>query len=104
MNVRNTEESNGLAGDGWLDVVGKVDFAWPTLVVAVLAVGGFIALGYGSAVGAIPFAIAIPIQGFLAFASFTPMHDASHKAIAPHSRWIDEVVGWVCGLPVLAAF
>ena len=87
-----------------MDVVGKVDFAWPTLVLAVVAVGGFVALGIASSTGAVPLAIAIPIQGFLAFASFTPMHDASHKAIAPHSRWIDEVVGWVCGLPVLAAF
>lgn len=95
MNVRNAR---------WLDSVGKVGFAWPTLLLAVVAVGGFLGLGVASARGWVPYVIAIPVQAFLAFASFTPMHDASHKAIAPGSRWIDEVVGWVCGVPVLAAF
>ena len=90
--------------DAWLDDVGKPDFAWPTLVLAAGAVGGFVGLGIASASGTIPLALAIPLQAFLAFASFTPMHDASHKAIAPHSRWIDELVGWICGVPVLAAF
>ena len=93
-----------MSESSWLDEVGKSDFAWPTIALAVVAVGGFVGLGIASAIGIVPFAIAIPVQGFLAFASFTPMHDASHKAIAPKSRWIDEVVGWICGLPVLAAF
>lgn len=89
----------------WLDRVGKVEaLAWPTLVLAMVAVGGFAGLGVASARGWVPYAVAIPVQAFLAFASFTPMHDASHRAIAPRSRWIDEVVGWVCGVPVLAAF
>lgn len=100
MNVQRQPDSSA----AWLEIVGKGRFAWPTLVLAAVAVSGFIGLGVASAIGVVPLALAIPAQAFLGFASFTPMHDASHRAIAPRSRWIDEVVGWICGLPVLATF
>jgi hypothetical protein len=33
----------------------------------------------------------------------TPLHDASHKAVA-RARWVNELVGWVCGIPILAPY
>jgi ferredoxin-NADP reductase/fatty acid desaturase len=87
----------------WLTRMAKADVAWPTLALAIVSVGGFIALGIAAATGAIPLGVSIPLSAIAAFAGFTPLHDASHRAIS-RARWVNELVGWACGFPVLAPF
>lgn len=87
----------------WLTQLAAVRVAWPTIGLAIAAVGSFVALGVAAATGALPWAITIPLQGIVAFAGFTPLHDASHRAIA-RARWVNEVIGWICGMPILAPF
>ena len=87
----------------WLTRVSAVGIAWPTVAVAVVSFGGFVALGIAAARGDVPWALSIPLQAALAFAGFTPVHDASHRSIA-RGRWINELIGWLCGLPILAPF
>src|SRR5215467_14443094 len=87
----------------WLTRVSNVGIAWPTIGVAVVSFGGFVALGLAAASGAVPWALSIPLSAALAFAGFTPVHDASHRSIA-RARWINELIGWLCGLPILAPF
>src|SRR5258705_10726357 len=77
--------------------------AWPTLALAAGGLAAFVGIFVAGAAGAIPWPVATPVQAVVAFACFTPMHDASHRAIA-RARWPNELVGWLCGVPVLAPF
>src|SRR5690349_16723402 len=77
--------------------------AWPTLALAAGGLGAFVAIGAAGAARVLPWPIAVPLQAVVAFACFTPMHDASRRAIA-RARWPNELVGWLCGVPVLAPF
>lgn len=79
------------------------DVAWPTVVlglalpaawlcVVALAVGGFL-----------PLWLAGPLAFVLAYMTFTPMHDASHRSVARRGP-LNELVGRLAGLPLLAPF
>lgn len=81
-----------------------VPLAWPTVALSAAA----LTLWLGAAVlalgGWIPLLAAIPLAAVAAFVSFTPMHDASHRSVALRWRWLNEVVGRLAGLPLMAPF
>jgi ferredoxin-NADP reductase/fatty acid desaturase len=82
-------------------LVAKHPNALPALGVALAGLVVFGGLGVGAALGLVPWPIAIPLQAVAAYACFTPLHDASHRAISRYPM-VDDVIGWCCGVPLLA--
>jgi ring-1,2-phenylacetyl-CoA epoxidase subunit PaaE len=78
-------------------------FAWPTFILAVLTFTAWVATMFAHARGALPLGIAIPVQVALTFVAFTPLHDASHRAVA-RNPFINEAVGWASALPLMSPF
>ncbi len=75
--------------------------AWPTLglLAAILSTwGATVALALA---GVLPEVAALPLLVAAAFAAFTPMHDAAHRAVA-RARWVNEVAGRLAA-PLLTA-
>jgi ferredoxin-NADP reductase/fatty acid desaturase len=81
-------------------------FAWPTLVLAIGAFGASVLAIALHARGVLPLSFALPLAVAANFACFTPLHDASHRSIAgsPRLAFVNEVVGWICALPLMAPF
>ncbi len=57
--------------------------------------------------GILPIGWAIVINSIMAYGLFTPMHEAGHLNISgpkKNLKWIDEVVGWLSGISLIAPF
>jgi beta-carotene hydroxylase len=77
--------------------------AWPTILLALacLSLLAFALLG-------VMFDVTPPLMGgalsFVAiFAAFTPLHDATHRAVS-RTRWVNEAIGRVSSLCLLSPF
>lgn len=81
--------------------------AIPTIVLFVIAWTIFILSTYFAYHQVIPMALAIPVNGIMAYILFTPMHEAGHMNVSggkKNLRFLDEIVGWLSGIPLLAPF
>lgn len=85
------------------EFVRMVDIALPTLVMSVTVVAGWTALQVLLWTGILTPWVGVPMAALLAFWSFTPMHDASHRAVGKNQR-LNTFVGWLSGVPLLAPF
>jgi len=75
-----------------------VAFAWPTVVFAGVIVVAFATVVASAVVGAIPLWLGFLLNTVVAYAAFTPGHEAAHWNIAGrHSRfrWLNEACGWI---------
>jgi fatty acid desaturase len=63
------------------------------------AVGGAVS----GALGLLPAWAAVPLVAASLYLSFTPMHDSAHRSVS-RRRWVNSVVGWVCGFLMCAPF
>lgn len=79
------------------------DFAWPTLFLATALPLAWLIVVALAATHQLPLWIAASLALVLAYAAFTPMHDATHRAVARRG-WLNEVAGRLAGLPLLAPF
>jgi len=79
------------------------DLAWPTLLLGAGLPLAWLSVVALAATHLLPLWIAGPLAFVLAYAAFTPMHDASHRSVARRG-WLNEVVGRLAGLPLLAPF
>ncbi|MFO0554655.1 MAG: fatty acid desaturase [Polyangiaceae bacterium] len=77
--------------------------AIPTIMLAVSVAVGFIGLGVAAASSLVPWPVAVVGQSILAFAAFTPLHDASHESVARRGK-LNEAVGWLMGFMLMAPF
>eukprot|EP00933_Yihiella_yeosuensis_P011035 TRINITY_DN117_c0_g1_i2.p1 TRINITY_DN117_c0_g1~~TRINITY_DN117_c0_g1_i2.p1 ORF type:complete len:442 (-),score=64.55 TRINITY_DN117_c0_g1_i2:536-1747(-) len=77
--------------------------AWPTVILATASMLGWSLSMYLFCSDSISGLTAYALSTVCAFASFTPFHDATHFAVAaaPRYRWLNEMVGHICGLPLL---
>lgn len=82
-------------------LLAKHPFPLPGLAVAVVGLAVFGGLGVAAAQGLVPWWLAVPFQALAAYACFTPLHDASHRAIS-NSPVLDDLIGWCCGVPLFA--
>jgi len=81
--------------------------AYPTILLTVVAMVAYIVTIVTTIEGMLNTFWAIIINSLAAYVLFTSMHEASHLNISGkhHSlRWIDEVVGWLSGIPLFAPF
>jgi beta-carotene hydroxylase len=77
--------------------------AYPTIALGALAFLGWAGLILSTIMFELPLWLCTVVGGALAFACFTPMHDASHKSIT-RTSWPNEVIGRLCALPLLGPF
>ncbi|ASP38477.1 hypothetical protein CHH28_07230 [Bacterioplanes sanyensis] len=75
-------------------------FAWPTLMLFVVAASGWLASGTAGALQLIPVWLAVGISAACAYALFTVLHDSTHRAIAHNAR-INDGVGQLAQLALL---
>jgi fatty acid desaturase len=77
--------------------------AWPTIALGFLATGSWLAVLGLTLSGELPLWLALPLATVSAYAAFTPMHDSAHRSVG-RARWLNEAVGRLAGLPLLAPF
>lgn len=97
-----THDSQGGRG-AERELLAAVSFAGPTVLLAVAAVSLWALAVAAGLFGLCPAPVAIAVATVAAFASFTPMHDASHHAVAGKSR-TNEWVGRLASIPLLVSF
>lgn len=85
------------------ELLAAVSFARPTAVLSVVALGAWVLAILAGSFGWCSAPLAIALATAAAFASFTPMHDAAHHAVAGKSR-LNEWVGRLSALPLLVSF
>jgi fatty acid desaturase len=76
--------------------------AWPTLLLAVVALALW-AVGLGL-VATGSFAVGLGAMTLGAYVAFTPLHDATHKAVASKHRWLNELVGRLSVVPLFGPY
>ncbi len=79
------------------------DVAWATIglaIVCVTAVAGSVA---ATAVGALPWPVALGISSAACFAGFTPVHEAAHGNVS-RIPIVNGAVGHACALLILGSF
>ncbi|MEM1031346.1 MAG: fatty acid desaturase [Myxococcota bacterium] len=84
-------------------LITRVPLAVPTLVLAVAVVLATLGTMTAAGLGAIPVWAAGTLMFFICFAAFTPMHDATHRAVGKKGK-INEIVGRVCAAILLVPF
>jgi beta-carotene hydroxylase len=85
--------------------------AWPTIVLCVIVVSGFWAIAYFAALGSLSLWLAVPVNAFLAYAAYTPAHEAVHgnvhrKAGASQTdnTWLNNLIGALASSALLHNF
>lgn len=81
--------------------------AYPTILLTIVAIVAYAAAIVATLEGNLNIILASAINTIAAYVLFTCMHEAGHLNISGkhHSlRWIDELVGWLSGIPLFAPF
>ena len=79
------------------------EVAWPTLLLAAGALGTWVASGVALHFGWLPWPVTLTLSTLAAFACFTPLHDATHRALGRDPR-LHAVVGRLVALPLLGPY
>merc|ERR1712110_708020 len=83
------------------------EVAIPTIILFVVTFPSWIGVHVLFAMNYIPYHIAFPLWTILSYIIFTPMHDATHSAIARNSsgyRFLNGMNGRVCGIMLCAPY
>jgi len=75
--------------------------AWPTVALAAASILGWSASMFLFSRQHITGWQAWSLSSLCAFVSFTPLHDCVHGSVAPKCRWLNEFIGFVCGVPLV---
>ncbi len=78
--------------------------AWPTLLLAVLALAVWATGGALAVSGTVYPALGVLVAALGGYLAFTPLHEATHRAVAPKRRALNDWVGRVCALVLVAPF
>jgi fatty acid desaturase len=85
----------------------KLKIAYPTIVLTLLAFTVYIIASIATYQGYLGIGWGISINALVAYLLFTSMHEAGHLNISGNHnslRWIDEIIGWLSGIPLFAPF
>ncbi|MEE4246220.1 MAG: fatty acid desaturase [Kangiellaceae bacterium] len=88
----------------WQNYVPSV--AWGTLLLGVAVVVGYYLTISSALSGSMPYPIATLLCSYLAYASFTVMHDAGHGSLiegGSRLKPLESVIGWLSSIPLLIA-
>ena len=81
--------------------------AWPTIVLVLVVALSFMLIAYAAAMQMLPLWLAFPLNVLLAYAAYTPVHEACHRNVvdAKHRwAWMNDAVGMLAALPLLGGF
>jgi beta-carotene hydroxylase len=81
--------------------------AWPTVLMVIVTFVCFWLTAWLAASGKLSLWFAIPINTFLAYASYTPAHEAVHGNVADKNHrlaWLNNTVGVLAASPLLHNF
>jgi beta-carotene hydroxylase len=89
----------------------ETNIAWPTIVLCVIVVAGFWTTAWLAASGALSLWWAVPINALLAYAAYTPAHEAVHGNVhripgraQSEGTWLNNVVGALASSALLHNF
>ncbi len=83
------------------------EIAWPTIVLAIMVSFGFVLIAYSAAAKWMPLWLAFPINVLLAYAAYTPVHEACHRNVvdAKHRHaWLNDATGMLVAFPLFGSF
>ena len=83
------------------------DLAWPTMALTVGCLALWIGSSWLALEGVLPLWLAMVLNTVAMYATYTPVHDGSHGAIAPRNRklgWLNELFGTLAGFPIFMYF
>ena len=86
----------------WQDSV--PDIAWGTLLLFIGIILSYVLVISYTVAGQISYPVATLICSYLAFASFTVMHDAGHGSIfkmCSTLKSIESLIGWIASIPMI---
>jgi beta-carotene hydroxylase len=85
--------------------------AWPTVLLCLAVVAGFWAVAWAGASGALSLWIAVPVNAVLAYAAYTPAHEAVHGNVhrvagraQSDGTWLNNTVGALAASALLHNF
>jgi len=79
----------------------RPDTAWPAVLLASISITLWITVAcVGTARDWAPL-FTVPASTLAVYMAFTPFHEASHASVSREHRWLNQVVGWICGVPFL---
>ena len=85
----------------------QLKVAYPTIGFSIIALAVYTLTVIAAINGTIGIGWAIFINTLMAYLLFTSMHEAGHLNISGNNkslRWVDEVIGWLSGISLLAPF
>lgn len=72
----------------------EVSIAWPTVLLTLVLLASYAAVIQAASAGAMPYWLAMLLNAFVAYAAYTPLHEASHGNVARRRRaWLNRIVG-----------
>lgn len=77
--------------------------AWPTLALFLAAAAVHALAAYAGIAGYAPAWLCVLVCGVMAYAQFTPLHDAVHKGLSKRP-WLNEAVGCLSGAYIFTPF
>jgi beta-carotene hydroxylase len=85
--------------------------AWTTITLCVVIVGSFWSIAWSAASGLLSLWIAVPCNAFLAYAAYTPAHEAVHGNVHRHEgasqtegTWLNNLIGTLAASALLHNF
>lgn len=105
------DDSTSVIDDSWRDALRQYrpndlrpPIAWPTVALALVGVGAWLGGAWAGHTRRVPSGLASLICAVGIFLSFTPMHDAVHRALVPKSHVWNDVLGYVSALPFAGVY
>jgi beta-carotene hydroxylase len=87
------------------------NIAWPTIILCVVVVAGFWGVAWAGASGALSLWWAVPINAVLAYAAYTPAHEAVHGNVhrvpgraQSEGTWLNNTIGALAASALLHNF
>jgi beta-carotene hydroxylase len=85
--------------------------AWPTVALALVFFAAFWGIAWGAGTGALPIWAAIIVNTFVAYAAYTPLHEAVHGNVhqvpgrgQSQGSWLNDSIGFIASAPLLHSF
>lgn len=79
----------------------RPDIAWPTVLLAAFSMTLWVSVAGVGVVREWAPSFTVPISSVAVYMNFTPLHEATHASVSRKHRWVNQAVGWICGMPFL---
>ncbi|MBZ0161842.1 MAG: fatty acid desaturase [Notoacmeibacter sp.] len=83
------------------------EFAWPTVVLALVLLGCFVAASFMAGTGRVPLWAGMVVNTVVIYAMYTVVHEAVHGNVSSRRtdlRWTDRLLGVLCCFPLWLFF